>query len=146
MRGLVIELTASVIGSPVASSAWTICAAGTSGSFERRSAMAPATCGAAAEVPSAVAQPLPGTDEVMETPGASRATIGPSSVNGASASGVVVVEAPTATALLMQAGAPTPMWLEIVGSRHDGEDAQRRQGVDRGLAQVEVAARQIEPG
>src|SRR3954447_11163835 len=111
MRGLVIEFTASVIGSPVASSAWTICAAGTSGSFERRSAMAPATYGAAAEVPSAVAQPLPGTDEVTETPGASRATIGPSSVNGASASGVVVVEAPTATALLMQAGAPTPMWL-----------------------------------
>src|SRR3954453_21338201 len=120
MRGLVIELTVSVIGLPAPRSAGTICAPGTSGSFERRSAMAPATCGAAAEVPSAVVQPLPGTNEVMETPEASRATIGPSSVNGASASGVVVVEAPTATALLMQAGAPTPIWLESLPAATTG--------------------------
>src|SRR5215217_5248572 len=75
------------------------------GSLSSRSAQAPATCGAAIEVPLFWAKLPPGTDEVMPTPGASRSTIGDILELEAMAS-LSVVE-PTVIALDMHPGAPT---------------------------------------
>src|SRR5215207_5707066 len=75
------------------------------GSLSSRSAQAPATCGAAIEVPLSEAKLPPGTDETMFVPGASRSTIEDILESGAMVSLSVVL--PTAIALEMHAGAAT---------------------------------------
>jgi len=67
-------------------------------------AQAPATCGAAMDVPSKAAKPPPGTDEVMSTPGARRLKIGALLEKSVATKSDFVV-APTLIALEMQAGA-----------------------------------------
>jgi hypothetical protein len=42
------------------------------GNFCLSTAQAPATCGAAIEVPEKIAKPPPGTDDVIKSPGASK--------------------------------------------------------------------------
>jgi hypothetical protein len=74
------------------------------GVFCLRSAHAPATCGAAMEVPSKTANPPPGTEELMLDPGARRDKKEAELENHETVS-VSVVE-PTLTALDMHAGAP----------------------------------------
>src|SRR5215213_1867651 len=75
------------------------------GSLSSRSAQAPATCGAAIEVPLFLAKLPPGTDEAMLTPGASRSTIEEKLESGAMVSCLVVL--PTVIALEMHAGEAT---------------------------------------
>src|SRR5688572_7135562 len=84
------------------------------GSLSSRSAQAPATCGAAIEVPVFLAKLPPGTDDLMFTPGASRSTIPDILELGAMVSFLVValsftVVAPTVIALEMHAGAATAL-------------------------------------
>src|SRR5829696_6442904 len=82
------------------------------GSLSSRSAQAPATCGAAIEVPLSLEKLPPGTDDKMPTPGASRSTIPEKLELGAMVSRFVVMESfvvvlPTVIALEMHAGAAT---------------------------------------
>src|SRR5579872_6893401 len=63
---------------------------------------APATCGDAIDVPSSASYPPPGTDEVMDTPGAHTERNGAELVNQATSS--VFVVAPTLTADETHAG------------------------------------------
>ena len=65
-------LRASAIGVPVLTRASRIDATDEVSDFSRAIAQAPATCGAAIEVPELMAYEPPGTDEVIESPGASR--------------------------------------------------------------------------
>src|SRR5918994_146744 len=79
------------------------------GSFSSRSAQAPATCGAAIEVPPLMAKLPPGTDDLMLVPGASRSTIPDIFELGAMVSRFVVMVSsvivlPTVIALEMHAG------------------------------------------
>jgi hypothetical protein len=69
-----------------------------------RSAHAPATCGAAMEVPLKKANPPPGTEELMLSPGASSERNEAELENDETVSDFVVE--PTLTALDIQAGAP----------------------------------------
>src|SRR5919198_3902443 len=76
MRGLTTPLRASVIGLPVDCSAFRTVGTSAEGLMPFRTAQAPATCGVAIEVPLRTANPPPGTDELIEPPGASSSTSG----------------------------------------------------------------------
>ena len=65
MRGLVMLLRVSRTGAPVFSSAFSICVTVALGFASRRTEIAPATWGAAMEVPLKRAKLLPGTEDVM---------------------------------------------------------------------------------
>ncbi len=73
------------------------------GALERITAKAPATCGAAIEVPLKVAKP-PGTDELMDDPGA-KTSMKAATFEKLETISDLVVE-PTLIALEMHAGAP----------------------------------------
>src|SRR5687767_2499063 len=107
MRGRVRPLSASVTGLPVCcrwlSSVGTVALGASSFS----TAHAPATCGAAIEVPSLEAKPPPGTDELIPVPGASSSTCDDEFEKLDTASPLVVE--PTVIADEMHAGAPTPV-------------------------------------
>ena len=70
--GLVVPVPArgSVIGSPVLVRAWRIASTLAVGAACFRMAHAPATCGAAIDVPLATAKFSPGYDEMISSPGA----------------------------------------------------------------------------
>lgn len=70
--------------------------------MERSTAHAPATCGAAIDVPLKKEKPVPGTDELIEEPGASRFKNGAELENEETVSNLVVE--PTLTAEEMQPG------------------------------------------
>ena len=75
MRGMSDTLPpgrVSSIGAPVLISAEATSSTVASGFFDFSTAQAPATCGAAIDVPLKLAKPLPGTEDVIEEPGASR--------------------------------------------------------------------------
>ena len=68
---MVTPLRSSVTLLPVVCKASRIWPTEALGAFSRRMAQAPATCGAAIEVPWKLAYLRPGTEEVMTDPGAS---------------------------------------------------------------------------
>src|SRR5262245_49262571 len=72
IRGFVIPVLGSVTGSPVETSAFWIWSTVAVGAACFRVAQAPGTCGAAAEVPSAVVNPPRTVDDVIDSPGANR--------------------------------------------------------------------------
>src|SRR5215211_193124 len=76
------------------------------GYLSSRSAQAPATCGAAIEVPLSLEKLPPGTDDKMPTPGASRSTIEDLKLESGAMESWSFVE-PTVIALEMHAGKPT---------------------------------------
>src|SRR5262245_9942894 len=106
MRGLVSPFLGSGMGCPVLTNAVRLSLTLAEGFWDLRIAQAPATCGAAMDVPSKAAKPPPGTDEVMTPPGARRLRIGALLEKFATKSDFVV--APTLMALEMQAGAEMP--------------------------------------
>ena len=71
MRGLVTPLRGSKTPVPVEDSALAISTTVAAGKLDFRTAHAPATCGAAIDVPAAFAKPPPGTDDSIQRPGAS---------------------------------------------------------------------------
>jgi hypothetical protein len=96
----------SAIGAPVSLSAARIWSTLAVGLRPFRIAHAPATWGAANEVPLSDANPPPGTEETIDEPGASRLRKDAAFENDTTASSFVV--APTAIADEMHAGAARP--------------------------------------
>src|SRR4051795_13451166 len=99
MRERVRPLRASKIGLPSVWSAFTRAATVEWGLLWRRTARAPATWGVAIDVPLKLANPPPGTDEVMLEPGAQRSSTLPEFEKLEIWSSLVVE--PTVTAVLM---------------------------------------------
>jgi hypothetical protein len=96
----------SVTGTPVAGSTVSSSSTVWVGAAWRRIANAPATGGAAIDVPSKVAKPAGGTDDVIGEPGASRDRKGATFENAHTASAAAPESpvAPTLTAVDTQAG------------------------------------------
>ena len=97
-------MPARISGLPVDSSAPSIWSTVEVGAAPRSSATAPATCGVAIEVPLKTANRLPGTDDVILLPGASRSRM-PAWLEKPEIRSSLV-ELPTAIAEEMQPGAP----------------------------------------
>src|SRR4051794_20164731 len=107
IRRRTIPLRPSVIGTPVLCSCESTLATDAVGAGCFMTAQAPATCGVAIEVPLKTAKPPPGTDELIEDPGAHRSSSVPEFENEDTVS-VFVVE-PTVIAVEMQPGVETPV-------------------------------------
>ena len=88
---------------PVPVRAWRISSTFAVGLACLSTAQVPATCGAAIDVPLAIANPPPANDEMMLTPGANRDRKGATFEKSATWSSLVV--APTLTAVETHAGA-----------------------------------------
>ena len=119
MRGLVMLFLGSVMETPVFFKPESTCSTEALGALDLSTAQAPATWGAAPDVPPALAKPYPGTDDVIHRPGASRSSSG-ELLEKSETSSVVVSELPsllalpssvdpTLTMLEMQAGEPMPV-------------------------------------
>src|SRR4051794_29345918 len=104
IRGLVSPLRGSRIGTPVDWSAVRILETLAPGADWRRIAKAPVTCGAAIEVPLNTAVPPPGTEDVIDDPGASSERKGAEFEKLDTVSALVVE--PTLTAPGVHAGLP----------------------------------------
>jgi len=94
----------STIERPVLCSAERTWAALAPGWADRINAHAPARCGAAIDVPFRTVNPPPGTDELIDTPGAKKSSKPDTFEKAATTSPLVV--APTLIAEETQAGAP----------------------------------------
>ena len=105
IRGRVVPVPArvSVIRIPVSLRAWRTSSTLAVGAACLRIAQAPVTCGAAIDVPLAIAKSPPGNDEMMSAPGANRDRKGATFEKSATWSSLVV--APTLTAVDTHAGA-----------------------------------------
>src|SRR4051812_14410719 len=106
MRDRVRPLRLSKIGLPSICSLFSRSATVEVGRVWRRTAKAPATWGVAIDVPLKLANPPPGTDEVMLEPGAQRSSTLPEFEKVEIWSALVVE--PTVTAVLMHPGEVTP--------------------------------------
>ena len=106
MRGLVRPFFGSVIGTPVLVRAVRIWLTVAAGFACFRIAQAPATWGAAADVPLSTAKAPPGTDEVIDSPGA-RSERNDAEFEKDETTSDLVVE-PTLTAVEIQAGKLRP--------------------------------------